>query len=315
VKGVTFVAPRLVFEGMLNNGTASTMVTVAAYSPTAEAKVCPDRFSPARATAPLADRDDGKALLGKALAEALNAEAGASLTLMTSTKKGGANALDLTQKGVFTTPNPLETKRLLVTTLAFAQSLTSLPGRANEYAVGVVDLEEADAVAERLQAALGPEFEVIPWGQRVPIYGEVIARLSSIFAVVYLILFVLILSGILNTMLMSVYERVPEIGTMMAVGTHRRQIRRLFLLESALLGGVGGLAGVVLGTLVLTALNLHGIEFTPPGGSATILVRPFVAPQYVAISMGVAVLGAVVAAVLPSMRAARLSPVDALRSV
>jgi putative ABC transport system permease protein len=115
-------------------------------------------------------------------------------------------------------------------------------------------------------------------------------------------------------MLMSVFERVREVGTMLAVGVRRWQVLRLFLLEAAVLGVVGGVGGVGLGALIVRVLAVLGIPIENIGTGGPVMLRPELDVPFAGMTFGVAVVGAVVAAAWPAWRASRLNPVDALRS-
>jgi putative ABC transport system permease protein len=112
------------------------------------------------------------------------------------------------------------------------------------------------------------------------------------------------LFGIVNTLVLSVFERTRELGMLRAVGMTRRQVRRMIRHESiitALIGGVLGMAvGVFMAALVTTALSDIDVTFTLPVGT---LVAFLV----------VAILAGSVAAVLPARRASRLNVLDALQ--
>jgi putative ABC transport system permease protein len=104
-----------------------------------------------------------------------------------------------------------------------------------------------------------------------------------------------------------VSERVREIGLKKAVGAHTRHILVDYLLESTLIGALGGSIGVVLGALATFALN------SVIGGQTTNLF--LVTPRLVAIALGFAVALGCGAGIVPAVRAARLDPVQALRSL
>ena len=144
-----------------------------------------------------------------------------------------------------------------------------MPGRVTQYAVGVADLDRAGEVAARIQSAVGAGYEVESWRALAPVQRDLTQRIRLVMGFVVGILVLLVATGIVNTMLMSVYERVREIGTMMAVGVTRRQVLALFLLEAALLGVGGGAFGAALGTAVVRAIGARGFLFHPPGGDAT----------------------------------------------
>ena len=89
---------------------------------------------------------------------------------------------------------------------------------------------------------------------------------------------------------------------------------QLFLLESALIGLVGGGIGAAVGSLLVWRLHARGVHLRPPGAEFEQLIVPWVAPSFVALSVALAAAGAVLAALYPAWRASKLSPVDALRS-
>jgi putative ABC transport system permease protein len=130
---------------------------------------------------------------------------------------------------------------------------------------------------------------------------RIIERLTRFVTGIAVIALVVGAVGIANIMLVSVTERTREIGIMKAVGARNRDVMQLFLVESSLLGGLGALVGVPLGTLSGWAATQYAeIGFT-------------LAPTWFAISVGVGVLVGVVAGLYPARKAARVDPIDALR--
>jgi putative ABC transport system permease protein len=118
----------------------------------------------------------------------------------------------------------------------------------------------------------------------------------------------LIIGGlsVVNTMIMAVSERVREIGLKKALGAHTGQVMADYLAEAMLIGGIGGLAGFLLGLGLTTLINVIG-------GAQNFDIF-LVTPKLTVIAIGFAVAMATVAGVFPALRAARLDPVTALRS-
>jgi putative ABC transport system permease protein len=115
--------------------------------------------------------------------------------------------------------------------------------------------------------------------------------------------------GIANTMYMSVMERTKEIGTLKALGTTRREILELFIAESALIGLVGGFIGVSLGFLLSGIIGfILSIVLTDIPASTYISPFMVIASLIFAVVMGVA------SGTFPALKAAKLEPVEALRS-
>ncbi|MFN2183648.1 MAG: ABC transporter permease, partial [Anaerolineae bacterium] len=119
--------------------------------------------------------------------------------------------------------------------------------------------------------------------------------------------------GIANTMIMSVYERTKEIGILKAVGAAPGQIRSLFVLESSLIGLLGGIVGTIFGWLLGKGLNwlaLRVLEWQDVPMEGTFFVLSW---WLVLAALAFGTLVGLLAGLYPAARAARLAPLDALR--
>lgn len=318
VPGVVAVSPRIRFGAILTDGRSSSIVMGEAIDPAQELAVCPGR------TADL-DKETGHfisaetlrgGILGRQLALAFGAKPGSSLTLSASGREGAVNALDLDVTGVTRGASSIfESKRSLVVPLAYAQGLLQMDGRVTELAVRVDDLERVPEVAAALGQILGPDLEVSTWQEVMPYLRDMVNRLGIILNGVSAVLFFIVIFGVVNTMLMNVYERVREIGTMLAVGVRRSQVLALFLFEAATIGLVGGAGGVVLGLTVTWLSAVRGVSLTPPGGVFQQIVHPVARLDLAAAALVVAVLGGLLAAAWPARKASLMNPVDALRTL
>jgi putative ABC transport system permease protein len=130
-----------------------------------------------------------------------------------------------------------------------------------------------------------------------------IDSLLAIFYVLLALAVIVSLFGIVNTLVLSTFERTRELGMLRAVGMSRRQVRRMVRHESiitALIGaGLGIGVGLGLAAIVTSLLSEQGLTFAVPAGSLVALVI-------------VAVVAGVIAAILPARRASRLDPLAAL---
>jgi len=314
VPGVLAVTPRISFDGMLNNGKVSTMFQATAIDAAQEYVVCPKRRTDvAKGTKPLEVGVRDEALLGGALAESLDARQGSNLSILATNKAGASNALDLTVRGLLPSRFIIESKRVITVPLPFAQDLLGMEGRVTEYILAVADADMSKEVAARVRAAVGPGYEIETWQEIAPAQREIVGRTRLVLGSITAILFLLVATGIANTMLMSVYERVREIGTMMAVGTRRGQVVVLFLAEAGLLGLCGALAGALLGAAIVLAMGHSGVVANSPG-SDPMVIHPVSSLAFVARTMGLAVAATVLAGLLAAWKAAHRRPVDAWRS-
>jgi putative ABC transport system permease protein len=114
--------------------------------------------------------------------------------------------------------------------------------------------------------------------------------------------------GIANTMFTSVLEKTKEIGIMKAIGARNRDILLIFLFNAAIIGLVGGVIGIILGTILsgfLPAITGGTIPFARGGGVVSL--------QSVLMAIGVSVSAGIIAGIIPAYQASKLKPVDALR--
>lgn len=315
VAGVRAVTRRIQLEGMLSNGSIQAMFVATAIDPSSEYQVCPQRQKlVAPGSRPLAATDPAGLLIGSALGEGLAAQPGTTLIASATSGGGSLNALDVSVVGFLPESGGyFENKAGALLPLALTQSLLRMPGRVTEYVLDVDDLQAVDSVANSLRQKLGPDYDVRTWRDR-PQIRQMVQSLGVVQGFIGFLLSVLVISVIANTVLMNIYERVPEIGTMMALGVRRRQILGLFLCESGLIGVLGGLAGIALGLLFV---RLGGVGFHMPATAVAgeLTIYPLISLRFVVWTFAAAVVVAVLAALYPARKAAALRPVDALRSV
>jgi putative ABC transport system permease protein len=129
-----------------------------------------------------------------------------------------------------------------------------------------------------------------------------------------IIIIAVVLISVLNVMIMSVYERVREIGTLAAMGTQPGRIMALFVAEGFCLGLVSALAGAAAGLAVLWVLNITGVDIAFGRGQIFTLA-PTVAPLEVVSACLIVLSVSILASLQPAAKAAKLDPVEALRHV
>jgi len=118
----------------------------------------------------------------------------------------------------------------------------------------------------------------------------------------------------MNVMIMAVYERIREIGTIAAIGTPPRKILSMFLIEGLCLGILGAISGGVLGVILLWGINMAKIAFDFGLQKGIILSASLVPADLWTVS-AIVILVSVIASLQPALRASRMEPIDALRHV
>lgn len=196
--------------------------------------------------------------------------------------------------------------------LSVAQVIYNVEGKVSFIAVQVTDLEQVDAISLRIQevanVAVVTDKQLL--SSILSIVGTVGAAMQAVAAVGVLAA----AFGIVNTLLTAVYERRHEIGIMQAIGSTRRTLFLSFMLESGLYGLLGGVLGMMIG---MAAAWLFGPMLTNNAFTAALpqTSTPVLDGTTAIVTLGLSVSLALIAGVYPAYRAARLSPMEAIRHV
>ena len=196
--------------------------------------------------------------------------------------------------------------------LPVVQDIYELQGKVSFIAVQVTDLEQVDAVSLRIQevanVAVVTDKQLL--SSILSIVGSVGAAMQAVAAVGVLAA----AFGIVNTLLTAVYERRREIGIMQALGCSRRTLFLAFILESGLYGWLGGMLGIVIGMLTayLFGPYLTDNAFTASLGASSV---PTLDTYTAIMTLGLSICLALLAGLYPAYRAAKLSPMEAIRDV
>jgi putative ABC transport system permease protein len=243
------------------------------------------------------------------------------IDLLSATASGAPNIVSMEVAGVEIQSVKELDDNYVAMPLALAQQLVYGRGTHKVTAVTLQLHHTADlpAARTRLNAIIAAKhlpLEVRDFRELNPFFVQVIGMFSVIFLFLTVIMGVIVLFAVVNTMTMNVMERTNEIGMARAMGVRRAGIRRLFLLEGALLGALGASFGVVLAFIAIWAINHGGFHWTPPGNTDPV---PFTLSWPTGFLLLGSWFGLVVVATLatvpPSNRAAKSRIVDALRHV
>ena len=311
---VEVVAPRLVFNGLISIGDSTVSFLGEGVDPAKERRLSGALLI--RSGEDLARDDESAVIVGRGLAENLGVREGQNVVLLTTTGSGGINAVEVRVKGIFETATKAYDDYAIRIPLKVAKTLLRVSG-AHVWLVLLHRTRDTDAVAEALQR--NPKLaklDVTPWHETAvaDFYNKTVSLFSKQVTVVKIMIAVIIVLSIANTMMTNVRERIGEIGTCMALGDRRVTVLRRFLAEGAVLGLIGGTAGIVLGIGLAHLISWVGIPMPPPPGMASgfdsgILVTPHLVGEALALSIFTAFL----AGVYPAWKASRMPIHDAIR--
>ncbi len=182
-----------------------------------------------------------------------------------------------------------------------------------------LSIPELPVVRAAAEAVTGPGvIEVMPWQAQGFLY-QTMQTMYGVIAVVIAILFFICASTILNTMLMAVMERYRELGMLMSLGMKPREVVAMIVVEAVTIGVLGGAAGAVLGGIVTFVLSKTGIPVgaalenlpMPIGDTIRVLFLWWSIPLGFAFGLAMTV----ISSIYPALKASRLSPTEALRTI
>lgn len=304
------VMGRLYFSGLINNGRSDLPIVGVGMEAAKEARLGSGIVITAGRA--LRDGDVFGMMIGHGLAHALKLKPGDVANLVLNTADGALNSLEFEVVGVFQTYSKDYDARAVRIPLAAAQELLATEG-VNTLVVALKRTADTSAMAQTLARQRG-DLEVRDWMQLNDFYAKTVEMYDAQFGVLRLIILLMVLLSVANSVNMSVFERVGEFGTMMALGNPARRVFTLVMSENLIIGLVGGGVGVLLGVLLALAISAVGIPMPPfPNSDLGYTARIQVVPGVVAGAFAVGLLATIAAALFPALRVGRISVVDALR--
>lgn len=306
------VAQRLAFSGLLSHGDATISFIGEGIEPERES-VISDQIH-IRTGKNLEKSDEKSVLLGEGLAKNLGVSAGDMAVLLVTAANGTPNAIEVKVSGTFFTAAKEFDDTALRLPIDLARKLMRVQS-ATSWVLLLNNTEKtAQATSHLRQTLSSKNFEVIPWTDLADFYNKTVILFGKQVNLMKLIIAVIIILTISNTQTMSVLERTTEIGTIMATGSRRSEILRMFIIEGVLIGAIGGLIGVALGYGVAETLSIIGIPMPPPPGMDTGFTAAITVTTNLALdALLLALVTTLIASIMPAWKASRMNVVDALR--
>jgi ABC-type lipoprotein release transport system permease subunit len=268
----------------------------------------------------LTSADTDSILLGKGLAEAMSLQVGDRITLVGRSQHDQMRQRTMTVVGIFDLGMADIEKQTVYISLGEAQSLYDLADQSTDVAVFLKHIGQENAVIKAMQSSLNG-YEIESFQANYPDLASAITTKGSIMNIFSVIIIAVAGVGILNLLLMAIYERTREIGMLGALGMKPAQISLLFILEGVMIGLVGVAVGIVFGLALNALLMKVGLDF----GSLTSVssymalitgkVYPTLGTEKLLMRASVVAVISALAAVIPAIEAGQREPAAALHSV
>jgi len=257
---VVAASRRINTGGLISNRSASHAVNITAVEPAVEGEISlvAENMVAGRYLTP---EDGDMIVIGKALADHLGVGVGDRVALLGRRKGAAMRQHSMTVVGIFDLGLGEAEKGLVFINLPTAQRLYNLRDQVTEVAIVMEKLGEEEALIDLL-APQFPNHEVDSIYTLRPEFGDALDIDRTIGLLLGGILLLMGAIGILNLMMMAVFERTREMGVLAALGMKNRDIMSLFVLEGGMIGLVGALVGCTISWLLIVWLGRTGIDFS-----------------------------------------------------
>jgi len=312
-------SPRIKFGGVFSNFVESTNIRLNAVDPEKEFATVP--LLPSRIMNGNKTIENGEILVPELLAKGMKVGIGDTVVVIATNEDGSVNGYQFIVGGILRSVTGPGGRDGYIHIEDGRQILRLEEPEISEIAIRLKNFDKIDEVEARLQGKLGkeknqqgqPAFEVHSWKQLTPFFN-IVRMIDVMTFFIQLMLIAVVLISVMNVMLMAVYERTREIGTIAAIGTLPGRILSMFVIEGFSLGLMGAVSGAVLGSLALFILNAIKISFNFGRQQGLILTSSISLSDILTVSVIVVVV-AVLAGLRPAFHASRLEPIEALRHV
>jgi putative ABC transport system permease protein len=312
-------SPRLKFGGMFSNFTETTNIRLNGIYPEREFQTVPlltSRISKGKKTL-----SRGEIMIPTLLAKGLKVKLGDAVVVVATNVDGSVNGKQFIVSGILESATGPGGRDGYLHIEDAAEVLRMPEAEISEVAVRLKDFSRLPTAVRHLEEQLAgevnkegrPLFEVHAWEQLSPFFN--IAQMIDVMTFfIKIMLIAIVLISIMNVMIMAVYERIREIGTIAAIGTLPSRILSMFVIEGFCLGVLGAIIGDIVGSAIVLVINVIGIRFDFAQQKGLLLATTL-APYELLVISAIVIVVAVLASLQPAFKASRMEPIAALRHV
>jgi putative ABC transport system permease protein len=324
--GIEAYSERIKFGGMFSNFTETTNVRLNAVYPDKEFKTVPlliQRLTPESKNT----LEKGEIYIPDLLSTAMKVSVGDVIVIIATNKDGSVNGKKFTVAGVLSSVTGPGGRDGYIHFEDGMEVLRMEKAEISEVAIRVKDFSRLNKTVMMIRNALAPSegkgegkgsgigggMEIHPWDALSP-FANIANMIDVMTLFIKIMLIAIVMVSIMNVMIMAVYERIREIGTIAAIGTMPRKILSLFVIEGLLLGFVGSIMGIITGSIAVFIINLLKIKYKFGHDSVFVLKAGISAYDLVILTMIVVIIS-LIASVQPAFKASRMEPIKALKHV
>ncbi len=314
ISEVLLVTPRLNLSGLISNGKTSTIFLAEGVVPDDDARLRGEFMLKGGG---LDSQTPSAVQVATDLATILELVPGGNAVIMGNTFSGMVNALDVDMRNTYNTGVDATNDKFIRMSLEHAQLFYDTQG-ADKLVVLLDNIQHIPAVKAQIQALAkknGLDIEIKTWDELATFYHQLKSMFDMIFLFIFTIVIVVAVMSVINTMSMTVIERIREIGTLRAIGVRRSGIKWLFSVEGGALGLLGSALGVILTISVHFLMKSMAFTFIPPSSSAEVTLSVQLDIGFMLVLSLLLILLALLSAYFPAKRAAKSPIVDALGHV
>jgi putative ABC transport system permease protein len=315
--GVTAYSSRILASGMLASASMTSGVEIFGVDPVMEENT--RKFSQNIIEGEYLDISSrNPVLVGAALAKKMKINTGTRVVLTFQDARGDITAAAFRVAGIYRTANSMHDERNVLVNKNDLEAILGKSGIVNEIAILMENLEWVNPVAKKLQDQF-PDITVRTWGEISPEL-TFMNELSGIIMMILVIIILLALAfGLLNTMLMTIFERTRELGVLMSVGMNKARVFSMILLETSFITFTGSAVGILIGSITVLITHKIGIDFTRFGADTLsefgfdAIIYPRLDTSFFGYLALLVILTATLASVYPAYKALKLNPAEAVR--
>ena len=317
IEGIEYLAGRIQFGGLLAKGDETAVVVFCrAADIVNEVKVCPrikDNIIEGRF---LTKDDTSGAVVANGLRKGIGANVGDPIIVVANTKDGYQNAVELEIVGIIEEKAAQANTRLVYLPIGKAQELLYMDNEVTEIVIKASEKSKLDALSERLNQLIQIKgLESNTWKDVAAFFVDIMKKQNAVVLILCLIFYLIVIASITNTMVLTLFERKKEIGTLMAIGIKAKDVMLLIIMESTIIGVIGSLLGVLLSAIIIIILSKVGWTRSLPQTNIFVTIYPLINVPFMLLSLMLGVLSSILASIYPARKVLQVNPVDALRTI